>query len=683
MFKCTFPDNADAPTRFKQKPPIAFVPRDVGLELGLPEVRACRRIRGVTALRMPMPETSVHETNGSKTAKDEVWLAWKAFVVQPEPEPIRMKRAPQDKFGSCILSPNPRHHARTGKSVYYIRHGQLREKAPPSLVSFDTTFFSFYIILVVKPVAVVDLFSGPGGLGEGFSACLGPSGEQRYQINLSVEKDPTAHSTLLLRTFLRKFDNGFPPEYYAFLNGATPEPDWGQIYPAQWQAASEETQCLELGERETTLFLERKIKQIRAEHGERTLLLGGPPCQAYSLVGRARNARKNTDVTNRDKRNFLYKEYVRVLGALRPVAFIMENVKGMLSSTVRSRNIFEGVREELCAAAGPDTYRLLALSPPRTTSASRKAVAADGFIVRAEDHGLPQVRHRVFVVGLRRDVAECLPEECWPQLQRRVSVGVRDVLGKMPVLRCGLSRGDSSQEWQQALQGACELVSRTEPPLAPEEKKTFNDAIRRVMETTSRSAPPREAHGHVQLPKSCPVELRQWISDTRLERLPNNYTRAHMSSDLARYLFSAAFGRACGRSPKAPDFPHALAPNHKNWWSGKFDDRFRVQLGDYPSGTVTSHLSKDGHYYIHPDPTQCRSLTVREAARLQTFPDNYFFKGTRSEQYVQVGNAVPPFLARQIADCLSGVFEHLDRTHGEETERERQSKPESIAVGAV
>ena len=129
-----------------------------------------------------------------------------------------------------------------------------------------------------------------------------------------------------------------------------------------------------------------------------------------------------------------------------------------------------------------------------------------------------------------------------------------------------------------------------------------------------------------------------------------------MPSDLARYMFVAAFAQAETRSPTSRDFPTELAPDHESWESGAFADRFRVQRKGEPSSTITSHLSKDGHAFIHWDPSQCRSLTVREAARLQTFPDDYLFVGSRTEQFVQVGNAVPPLVARQIANVVYRVL---------------------------
>ena len=151
-------------------------------------------------------------------------------------------------------------------------------------------------------------------------------------------------------------------------------------------------------------------------------------------------------------------------------------------------------------------------------------------------------------------------------------------------------------------------------------------------------------------------DLAWWFLDERLGGACNHTSKAHMVTDIHRYLFAACFSEYYNRSPKILEFPDELLPKHKNTRSGHFKDRFRVQIADKPSSTITSHISKDGHYFIHYDPVQSRSLTVREAARIQTFPDNYFFEGNRTQQYIQVGNAVPPLLARKIASIVHNLF---------------------------
>ena len=517
---------------------------------------------------------------------------------------------------------------------------------------------------MTRIVPVVDLFAGPGGLAEGFAACRRTDGRRRYRIALSIEKDRVAHRTLRLRAFLRKFATGFPPEYYDFLNGVVPEePDWAKLYPNRWAAACDETKCLELGSSEASVFLRDRIAQIRAEHGGRTVLLGGPPCQAYSVIGRSRNSGNAGYNADEDDRQSLYKQYVDVLWRLQPAVAVMENVKGMLSARLNEKPIFLEVMRCLRHAGGMDGYWLFPLAPRSRTQSWYGSPKPEDFLVHAEEHGVPQTRHRVFVICVRRDVAEALAQEHLPQLEPECgTVPLNDVIGSMPRLRSRLSQGDDPRSWQDVVRSAHDLIVANLPAMSNDEEARFRRALARALATAHGSAPPfRDARGNTLLPARCPLDLAEWIFDERLRILPNNETKAHMPADVARYLFAAAFGRAFRRSPKTFDFPDALMPSHANWHTGHFNDRYRVQLADRPCTTVTSHLSKDGHYFIHPDPGQCRSLTVREVARLQTFPDNYFFHGTRTQQYVQVGNAVPPFLAHQIARTLSTVLDRHDR----------------------
>ena len=503
-------------------------------------------------------------------------------------------------------------------------------------------------------VQVVDLFSGPGGLAEGFAGYRDEKGHAPFEVTLSVEKEQSAYRTLLLRAFLRKFASGYPSCYYTFLNDGGTEPNWAERYPEQWDAAVRETVQLEIGTTAANTVVDARIGAIRRQNGGGTVLLGGPPCQSYSVVGRARNTGNASYDPSTDGRLFLYQEYVRVMKALRPAVAIMENVKGMLSARVGGRAIIDDVVRSLRRAAGANSYKLFAVAGPEVGLWEHDREPS-AFLVRAEDYGIPQARHRVIVVCVRQDIHKTVPVGELLRLEEAGSpVSVSDVIGHMPRLRSRISRGDSESDWCEVVRAACEVIkslpaSWTDAQLTEDERAQFQRAIARTLEhlRTEKRLNWNGAVGGTEM--SCPSALRAWMSDPKLRRLPNHETRGHMRADIARYLFASTFADATRISPRSNNFPQVLAPNHANWRTGKFSDRFRVQLGDRPSSTVTSHISKDGHYFIHPDPTQCRSLTVREAARLQTFPDNYLFRGGRTQQYVQIGNAVPPYLARQLA----------------------------------
>lgn len=492
----------------------------------------------------------------------------------------------------------------------------------------------------------VDLFAGPGGLAEGFASIRDADGARPYQIALSVEKEPSAFATLRLRSFFRQFREP-PKAYYEYLAGDIPRDELISKHPAEWQAACEETAMLELGTAEATEWLNPVLDRIAANAGDRTILIGGPPCQAYSLVGRARNRGKVGYDPASDHRHFLYEEYIRILGRLQPVAFVMENVKGMLSAKVDGESMIDKIVDDLKAAGGePDSYVLVPLVADQGSGHARH-------VIRSENFRIPQARHRVIIMGIRADILrKAGANDTTPALgshPKRASV--ESVLAGMPELRSGLSKSaDGPEQWKIAVVKAFEDAATA----SLEKGGSLDEVAKRLRRHARQLAAAKELP-----PRSStlvtPVRdnfLGAWLCDERLPVLPNHETRGHMQGDLARYAFASTFAELFGRSPKADEYPRGLAPDHRNWESGKFADRFRVQTWNAPSSTITSHISKDGHYFIHPDPLQCRSLTVREAARLQTFPDNYLFEGNRTQQYVQVGNAVPPLLAKQIGELL-------------------------------
>ena len=251
-----------------------------------------------------------------------------------------------------------------------------------------------------RDFGIIDLFAGPGGLGEGFSVA-GLEGDVRMKVRLSVEMESNAVQTLRLRSFLRSFAEGFPSEYYEALNAQKKLPDWTKFYPEQWAYAEQEVRQLELGKDGVFEEIAEVLDQTRHEYDGNTILIGGPPCQAYSIAGRSRNKGKENYVLEEDNRHYLYKEYVRILDRLNPAIFVMENVKGMLSSKVDGGGIFHRIMDDLAGAG--DGYRLVPLSAQQVMDGTHPL--ARDFIVRAEDHGVPQARHRAIIIGIRKDVA--------------------------------------------------------------------------------------------------------------------------------------------------------------------------------------------------------------------------------------------------------------------------------------
>lgn len=513
-------------------------------------------------------------------------------------------------------------------------------------------------------ILIVDLFAGPGGLGEGFSS-FSDAGHHPFKLAASVEKDASAHQTLTLRAFFRQFENA-PDEYYDYVRTGNPKlrEELFSQFKAESDAAIEETLGgpKTLGDEQHHQDIIRRVKSATSGHQGPKVVIGGPPCQAYSVAGRVRNRGIVGYTPEADGRHFLYREYLEILHEVRPEVFVMENVRGILSAKINGALIFDAILKDLKnpgqVVGDPrgseyEIFSLVAPLPEPDASGDRSYKNSSDYLIKTEDYGVPQTRHRVILLGVRRDVLRQRP----PSIVRktgRLQLTTHDVIGDLPPLRSGLTKVENTSEsWYGNVRQAAAAVRKELGEVPMESPLNGADYTQLSQGGNFVSVTPGEFHSDGES-----HSLAKWYSDDRIGGYLNHYARSHMPSDIYRYLFAASYAAInAGASPTSKCFPERFVPAHKNWRSGHFVDRFKVQARTRIPSTVTSHIAKDGHYFIHYDPRQCRSLTVREAARIQTFPDNYYFEGNRTRQYTQVGNAVPPLFANQIAGV---VYDLLD-----------------------
>ena len=313
------------------------------------------------------------------------------------------------------------------------------------------------------------------------------------------------------------------------------------------------------------------------------LVIGGPPCQAYSIAGRIRDANGMQD----DYRNFLFESYIEILKWAKPKAFLFENVQGILSAAPGGVPIVDRIRHAF------------------TESGYVVPLRFKDCLFRLEDFGVPQRRSRVFIVGVRRDLFESDGSaaialgEFYQTFRREYHV-------------------DRPVAAREALSGL--------PPLYP-----TND----------------------------PILLKRRISHQPIiSNITSHTPRFHNKRDTETFkILAADLASGEGRYSSIESLKELYS--HR---TGKKSavHKYHVIRPEEPSNTIPSHLCKDGLRHIHWDPEQCRSLTVREAARLQTFDDDFEFCGSRSEQYKMVGNAVPPLFAKKIAMHMSKFFIRYD-----------------------
>ncbi len=416
---------------------------------------------------------------------------------------------------------------------------------------------------MTKKLTFIDLFAGAGGLSEGFIRA-------GFNPIAHVEMDEAACYTLKTRTAYHYLEGKKKmEEYIRYLKG---DIDRATLYSFIPQYEMDSVINLALSD-ENNAAIFKKI-DTRLKNEEVDLIIGGPPCQAYSLVGRARSK----DSMKKDPRNHLYLQYAKFLKKYNPKMFVFENVLGLRS------------------AGGGEYFKKM-----------KKKFDAIGYTVKdflfnAKDFGVLQNRKRIILIGYRKELNIIVPDI---KPDKTIEYTVESIFYDLPKIQAG--------------QG-----------------KDKNDKYAR--------------------------ETNEYLNSTYIRNgidvLTQHVSRPHTEQD--KEIYRIAIGQLKeGERMSYTSLPSRLR-THKNQHS--FFDRFKVVDGKaVHAQTIVAHIAKDGHYYIHPDIKQNRSITIREAARLQSFPDDFYFEGVkegknRTAAFKQVGNAVPPLMAEEIAKKVKELW---------------------------
>ena len=412
-----------------------------------------------------------------------------------------------------------------------------------------------------KKLNFIDLFSGAGGLSEGFIRA-------GYNPIAHVEMNKDACDTLKTRTAFHYLkENRKTQLYNDYLHNKITR-------QFLWDSVPKELIDSVINTEISKKTLEQTFSKIDCslENKSVDIIIGGPPCQAYSIAGRARDPKGMVD----DPRNHLYKHYVSFLKKYKPKMFVFENVPGILSANNGDflKKIFNSIKR-----------------------AGYKIEIPEEKYLNSKNFNVLQDRKRVIMIGWRKELKFKYPK--FNKTEVKYKVG-GSLFYDLPALNHG--------------EGSLGVVKYSNPTT-------------KYLEETG---------------------LRNCVDFTT-----QHIVRSHNENDLEIYRIAVNLLLQKGEKLNYANLPKRLI-KHKNTTS--FTNRFRVIDPNSISNTVVAHIACDGHYYIHPDIKQNRSISVREAARIQSFPDDFFFEGSRSAAFKQIGNAVPPLMAKAIADKISKML---------------------------